>query len=103
MTVLWIILGILAGILLLLRVPLKLSLSWDKPNPPLQETASWLTPQTEQEIKKMGLEPEDEQILRQTVWELGRKICRNKISLRFGCSICFCIFHFIPFPKKERL
>ena len=102
MTVLWIILGIFAGILLLLCVPLKLSLSWDKPNPPLQETASWLTPQTEQEIKKMGLEPEDEQILRQTVWELGAQNLPEQNQLTARLQYLFLHFSLYPFPQKRK-
>lgn len=104
MTVLWIILGILAVILLLLCFPLKLSLSWDKPNPPLQETASWLTPQTEQEIKKMGLEPEDEQILRQTVWELGAQNLpeQNQLTVRLQYLFLQFLLYPFPFPKKGK-
>ena len=102
MIVLWVILGILVIILLLLCFPLKVSVSWDKPNPPLHKTGSYLTPQAEQEIAEMGLELEDEQILRQTVWKLGAQKLPEENQLTVRLQYLFVHFSLFPFPRKEK-
>ena len=102
MIVLWVILGILVIILLLLCLPLKVSVSLDKPNPPLHKTGSYLTPQAEQEIAEMGLELEDEQILRQTVWKLGAQKLPEQNQLTVRLQYLFLQFLLYPLPKKGK-
>lgn len=68
MTVLWILLGVLAALLLLLCCPVTLRLSWWPAAASKQdEPSGYLTEQVERDLEQLGLDPEDEQQLRRLI------------------------------------
>ena len=68
MTVLWILLGLLAALLLLLCCPVTLRLSWwPAAASKRDEPSGCLTEQVEQDLEQLGLDPEDEQQLRRLI------------------------------------
>lgn len=68
MTVLWILLGLLAALLLLLCCPVTLRLSWwPAAASKRDEPSGCLTEQVERDLEQLGLDPEDEQQLRRLI------------------------------------
>ena len=68
MTVLWILLGLLAALLLLLCCPVTLRLSWwPAAASKRDEPSGCLTEQVERDLEQLGLAPEDEQQLRRLI------------------------------------
>lgn len=68
MTVLWILLGVLAALLLLLCCPVTLRLSWwPAAASKRDEPSGCLTEQVERDLEQLGLAPEDEQQLRRLI------------------------------------
>ena len=68
MTVLWILLGLLAALLLLLCCPVTLRLSWwPAAASKRDEPSGYLTEQVERDLEQLGLAPEDELQLRRLI------------------------------------
>lgn len=92
MTVLWILLGVLAALLLLLCCPVTLRLSWWPAAASKQdEPSGYLTEQVERDLEQLGLAPEDEQQLRRLLQGLpDRRRNSRRRNCGSRCTTSFC-------------
>ena len=90
MTVLWILLGVLAALLLLLCCPVTLRLSWwPAAASKRDEPSGYLTEQVERDLEQLGLAPEDEQQLRRLIQGLPDPPPQQpQKELRLTASFC---------------
>lgn len=99
MTVLWILLGVLAAIVLLLCLPLTLRLSW-LPKPP-QPAPSLLTDEVNKEIEALDLPQSDRQLLRQMV-EQAKAPPVTENQLKVELKVLLFTIHLFPFAQKQK-
>ena len=94
MTVLWILLGVLAAIILLLCLPLTLRLSWlPKPEQP---APCLLTDEVNKEIEALDLPQTDRQLLRQMV-EQTKAPPVTENQLKVDVKVLLFTIHLFPF------
>lgn len=99
MTVLWILLGVLAAIVLLLCLPLTLRLSW-LPKPP-QPAPSLLTDEVNKEIEALDLPQSDRQLLRQMVEQTkASPVTENQLKVEL--KVLLFTIHLFPFAQKQK-
>lgn len=98
MIVLWILLWILLAVLLLLCLPLTLRVSWWYPKEQAEVTTSYLSPQVEKQLRDLELCEQDEQVLRQMVWELGSK--KQPPEKELVVTLHYLFLHFTLYPIK---
>lgn len=99
MTVLWILLGVLAAIVLLLCLPLTLRLSWlPKPEQP---APSLLTDEVNKEIEALDLPQSDRQLLRQMV-EQAKAPPVTENQLKVELKVLLFTIHLFPFAQKQK-
>ena len=99
MTVLWILLGVLAAIILLLCLPLTLRLSWlPKPEQP---APCLLTDEVNKEIEALDLPQTDRQLLRQMV-EQTKAPPVTENQLKVDVKVLLTI-HLFPFAQKKKV
>lgn len=99
MTVLWILLGVLAAIVLLLCLPLTLRLTWlPKPEQP---APCLLTDEVNKEIEALDLPQEDRQLLRQMV-EQTKAPPVTENQLKVDVKVLLFTIHLFPFVQKEK-
>ena len=99
MTVLWILLGVLAAIILLLCLPLTLRLSWlPKPEQP---APCLLTDEVNKEIEALDLPQTDRQLLRQMV-EQTKAPPVTENQLKVDVKVLLFTIHLFPFCTKEK-
>ena len=100
MTVLWILLGVLAAIILLLCLPLTLRLSWlPKPEQP---APCLLTDEVNKEIEALDLPQTDRQLLRQMV-EQTKAPPVTENQLKVDVKVLLFTIHLFPFAQKKKV
>ena len=100
MTVLWMLLGVLAAIVLLLCLPLTLRLSWlPKPEQP---APCLLTDEVNKEIEALDLPQTDRQLLRQMV-EQTKAPPVTENQLKVDVKVLLFTIHLFPFAQKKKV
>ena len=99
MTVLWMLLGVLAAIVLLLCLPLTLCLSWlPKPEQP---APCLLTDEVNKEIEALDLPQTDRQLLRQMVEQTkAPPVTENQLKVEL--KVLLFTIHLFPFAQKKK-
>lgn len=103
MTVLWILLGVLAALLLLLCCPVTLRLSWWPAAASKQdEPSGYLTEQVERDLEQLGLASEDELQLRRLIQGLPDPPQQREPQKELRLTLHYLFLRLTLYPQKPK-